>query len=85
MKSTKQNDGITLEEIRKRKAVIKKQLESRKQVMSIKTQSLFTPSEELTRWDHTMNLINNGIAVYDGLMMGLRLMGKFRGYFRRRK
>lgn len=81
----KQNEGITLEDIRKRKAVIKKQLNSRKKAMMVKTQTLFTPSEEVTRWDHTMNLIGNGIAVYDGLMMGLRIMGRVRGFFRRKK
>lgn len=80
-----QNEGITLEEIQRRKAVIKKQLDARKKVMQVKTHALFAPSEPVTRLDHAMNLIGNGIAVYDGVMMGLRIMGRVRGFFKRKK
>lgn len=76
--------GITLEDIRLRKLAIKKQLSQRKGNMVNKTQSLFTHARDVTKWDRTLSLISNSIAVYDGLLLGLRLMTRFKGFFRRR-
>ena len=76
--------GITLEDIRLRKLAIKQQLSQRKGNMVNKTQSLFTPARDVTKWDRTLSLISNSIAVYDGLLLGLRLMTRFKGFFRRR-
>ena len=78
------NKGITLESIQQRKLAIKRQLNQRKGDMVNKTQSLFTPAHDVTKWDRTLNLISNSIAVYDGLLLGLRLMARFKGFFRRR-
>ncbi|MBQ2507489.1 MAG: hypothetical protein II530_03270 [Bacteroidaceae bacterium] len=78
------NNGITLASIQQRKLAIKRQLNQRKGNMVNKTQSLFTPTHDVTKWDRTLNLINNSIAVYDGLLLGLRLMMRFKGFFRRR-
>ena len=72
------NNGITLASIQQRKLAIKRQLNQRKGNMVNKTQSLFTPTHDVTKWDRTLNLINNSIAVYDGLLLGLRLMMRFK-------
>ena len=82
MTPQKQNNSITLEEIAKRKKEIKRQLNEQKTVMTTKTQSLFsTPKQELARWDSTANTISKAIAIYDGVMLGFKLMKRFRGVF----
>ena len=76
---------ITLEEIARRKA------EKREEVLKAKTQitetlrELFVPEENKGGIEGIMQHVNTGIAVYDGVMTGIKIMRKVRSYFTKKK
>ena len=70
---------ITLEEI------------AREEVLKAKTQitetlrELFVPEENKGGIEGIMQHVNTGIAVYDGIMTGIKIMRKVRSYFTKKK
>ena len=74
--NSKHTPIITLEEIARRKA------EKREEVLKAKTQitetlrELFVPEENKGGIEGIMQHVNTGIAVYDGVMTGIKIMRK---------
>lgn len=83
--NSKHTPIITLEEIARRKA------EKREEVLKAKTQitetlrELFVPEENKGGIEGIMQHVNTGIAVYDGVMTGIKIMRKVRSYFTKKK
>ena len=83
--NSKHTPSITLEEIARRKA------EKREEVLKAKTQitetlrELFVPEENKGGIEGIMQHVNTGIAVYDGVMTGIKIMRKVRSYFTKKK
>lgn len=82
---TTKNTIITLEEIARRKN------EKREEVRKVKTQmmqtvhELFEPEENKGGVEGIMQHISTGIAVYDGVMTGIKIMRRIRSFFTKRK
>lgn len=72
---------ITLEEIAKRKAGKKEQIEKSKERMMKITHDLFVPAKPQNNFEGIMQNINAGIAAYDGLMTGIRIFRRIRSFF----
>ena len=77
------NDEITLEkiaELRRQKAE-----EARKmgEDISKTARQLFAPAKTTNKFMGAMNLVNNGIAIFDGFMLGMKTIKKVRSLFHR--
>ncbi len=83
--TTRTNAGVTLEEITRQKMEIRRRIKEQKQNMQASATELFAPVKAANKIELIMNSVNSGMAVVDGVMTGMRLMRRVRGYFRRRR
>ncbi|KAA4687149.1 hypothetical protein F3B49_01395 [Bacteroides ovatus] len=71
---------FTLEEIAERK---KNEVHAQKKAMTATTREIFAPLAPATnKADALMRSFNTGMAVFDGVVMGIKIMRKIRAYFR---
>ena len=76
---------ITLEEITRQKKAVRLQIREQRARIQQTATELFSPVKATTKVEMLMNSVNSGIAVFDGVMTGLRIMRRVRGLFRRKK
>ena len=70
---------LTLEDLQQRRA----ELRTQKQVMSDTARNLFAPiAPAADKGTAIMRAFNTGMAVFDGAMLGIKLMRKIRKIFR---
>ncbi len=73
-----------LNDIRIRKAEIKHRMQETSVLMKQETTRLFAPRPQATtKIGSFMNLVDQGMAIYDGIMMGMRIARSFRRLFRK--
>ena len=76
---------ITLEVIAQRKAEKLEEVQQAKKEMVQTIHELFAPVEHKGGVVGIMQHINTGIAVYDGVRTGIKIMQRIRGYFLKKK
>lgn len=76
---------ITLEVIAQRKAEKLEEVQQAKKDMVQTMHDLFSPVEQKGGVEGIMQHINTGIAVYDGVRTGIKIMQRVRGYFQKKK
>ena len=76
---------ITLEEITRQKKAVRLQIREQRDRIQQTATELFSPVKATTKVEMLMNSVNSGIAVFDGVMTGLRIMRRVRGLFRLKK
>lgn len=76
---------ITLEMIAQRKAEKLEEVKKVKENLSQTVRELFMPMEKKNGIEGIMQHVNTGIAVYDGVRTGIKIMQRVRSYFRRKK
>lgn len=75
-----------LQEIRTRKAEVKSQIKESADFIKTTTHKLFTPPPQATsKLGSFMNMVDQGLAVYDGVMMGMRVARNIRRIFGKRR
>lgn len=75
---------LTLESIAQQKKELRQAILQQKEVMTELTRSLVAPLAPATsKTDAIMRAFNTGMAVFDGAMMGLKLMKRFRRFLRK--
>lgn len=75
---------LTLEDLQQRKAEALDELRAQKQVMAETARNLFAPvTPAANKGTAIMRMFNTGMAVFDGAMLGIKLMGRIRKIFRR--
>lgn len=79
------NTPVTLEEITRRKKEKKEEVRKLKAQMAQTMHELFAPEENKGGAMGIMTHIGTGIAVYDGIMTGIKVMRRIRGIFTRRR
>ncbi len=80
------HSGDTLQEIRDRKAETRKRIKESVNHIKASTHGLFAPPPPApTRAGAIMDLIDKGVAVYDGFLMGMRIARNVRRIFRKRR
>ncbi|MCS2302317.1 hypothetical protein NXX23_06155 [Bacteroides ovatus] len=73
---------FTLEEIAERKKKLLNEIHAQKS-MTATTREIFAPLAPATnKADALMRSFNTGMAVFDGVVMGIKIMRKIRAYFR---
>lgn len=76
---------VTLESIARQKAALLRQIRAQKELMADLTRDIFAPLAPATnKAGALMRTFNTGMAVFEGIMLGLKLMKKFRNFFQRR-
>lgn len=85
MSNTPNTTPVTLESIAQQKAELLQQIRLQKEVMTEITRDIFAPlAPAADKANSMMRAFNTGMAVFDGVMMGLKLMRKFKYLFGRR-
>lgn len=83
MNDTSNIDHITLENLQKQKAEAREELRAQKKIMTDTAKDLFAPlAPAADRGTAIMRAFNTGMAVFDGVMLGMKLMKKIRNSFR---
>ncbi|WP_455592591.1 hypothetical protein [Bacteroides sp.] len=77
---------ITLEDIAQRKQEVLDKIRVQKETMSDIAHQIFAPLEPATSGVNSlMRSINTGMAIFDGVMLGLKMMRKLRAMFKKRR
>lgn len=76
-----QRISYTIEGIRKRRLAKREELKQSKDRMQNLSQQLFAPQQGKNKIDSLMQQVNMGIAAYDGLMTGIKILRRVRGFF----
>lgn len=76
---------ITLEVIAQQRAEKLKEVRESKENLSQIMRDLFAPVENKGGMEGIMQHVNTGIAVYDGVRTGLKIMQRIRRFFQKRK
>ncbi len=76
--------SLTLEDISRRKAEVRKQLDEQKQTIGLLCHEALAPLKPAAKKTNVlMRAFNTGMAVFDGVMIGVRFMRRMRQAFRR--
>jgi hypothetical protein len=81
--SIKPKSEITIDDIREQKEQILKSIRKDKVAIGNRWNEMFTPREATTKGEKIIAMVDNAFAIYDGAMLGLKLIRRFRGMFRR--
>lgn len=77
---------ITLEEIAQRKTEALQRIQQQKEVITEIARSIISPVAPATnKANSMMRAFNTGIAVFDGVMLGLKMMRKMRALFGKKR
>lgn len=77
---------ITLEEITERKRMLLDEIRAQKTVMTHTAREIFAPlTPAASKTNALMRSFDTGMAIFDGVMLGVKFMRKVRSYFRRIK
>lgn len=79
------NVTYTLENIIARKQAKRKEILESKECLQALAQDLFAPNESKNKLDGLMQHVNMGIAAYDGIMTGIKILRRVRGFFDRKR
>ena len=75
---------ITLEDISRLKFEKLEEIRTQKKVMARTARSIFAPlGPAVSKGDAIMRSFNTGMAIFDGVMTGVKIMKKIRRYFRK--
>ena len=86
MNNTPDTTFITLESIAQRKGEVRKKLHLQKLIMTDTARELFAPlAPAADKGNAIMRAFNTGMAVFDGVMLGLRMMKRVRRMFSSKK
>lgn len=85
MDDTLSKKHITLEDICKRKEALKWQLEKQKSVIHSAVKETFSPTPSEKAAHPLMRKFSTGIAIFDGIVTGVKIIRKIKKIFKRKK
>ena len=74
----------TLEAILAEREKVLADIRQQKAFMKQKTQALFAPPKATSKMEAMINSFDKAVAIYDGVVVGMRIVGRFKSFFRRR-
>lgn len=83
--NAEQQVSYSIDDIRKRRLAKREELKLSKDRMQDLTRQLFAPQQGKNKIDSLMQQVNMGIAAYDGLMTGIKILRRVRGFFAGKK
>ena len=81
--STRQAYSIEL--INQQKKKKREEIRASKKRMQELTQQLFSPTQSDNKIDNFMQHVNMGIAAYDGIMTGVKILRRVQHFFNKKK
>lgn len=78
-----QNDMLAY--IRKRKSELRIEIQTCNENIRNTTKTLFAPPKANNKMESFFNIVDQGMAVYDGVILGMRVMRNFRRIFSRKR
>ncbi len=85
MDDTLYKKPITLEEIYKRKEAVKLQIDEQKSIIMSSVKGVFSPTPAEKAAHPLIRKFSTGIAIFEGLMTGIKIIRKVRAIFHRKK
>lgn len=85
MSSSKPTRPDALTALRERKAAVRTQLHESAQLLKSTTQGIFAPPKATNKLEAFMNLFDQGVAIYDGVLLGMRVVRNLQRVFGRRR
>lgn len=86
MNNMPDKDLVTLESIAQRKSELLQQITAQKETMTRLGRQLVAPLAPATnKANAIMRAFNTGMAVFDGIKLGIKLMRNFRKLFKRQR
>jgi len=82
MKNPQTFNDVTLESIALQKAEVLKKLRTQKSSMVESSRQFFTPIRPTLNKNGIMGFMNNGLAIFDGVMIGVKIIRGIRKIFR---
>jgi hypothetical protein len=77
---------FTLELIAQMKEEKRLQIEAQREKIEKRARAVFAPIEPAaTKAESLVRMFNRGMAVFDGVMLGMKIMNSIRSVFRRKK
>ena len=77
---------FTLDDIARRKHEVLTEIHNKKDMMSDLAHLIFAPAPPATtRAGGLMHSLNTGIAIFDGALLGLKMMRKVRSFFHKKR
>ena len=74
---------ITLDDIARQKAEVLKKIRAHQDTITASTRQFFSPLQPMTNKSNgIMKAVNTGMVMFDGLVIGLKLLKAFRKVFR---
>lgn len=78
-------ESYTIELISEQKKKKRTEIQASKKRMQELTQQLFAPTRSSSRIDNVMQQINMGVAAYDGIMTGIKVLRRIQFFFSKKK
>ena len=75
--------AYTLESIRALRAAKREEIRRSARRLQLTGEALFAPQRSMTRMEGLLQHVNAGIAAYDGVMTGLKVLRRIQAFFRR--
>ena len=76
----------TLEELTRQKAALLQEIQTQKTTLVRLSQNLVAPlAPAAEKGNSVLHAFNRGMAVFDGVMIGLKLMRKFKSFFGKKR
>lgn len=86
MNTTSATDSkITLEDIIQRRNELKKEIDTQNKVIIKSVRNIFAPEPSGSPTNAMMKSFTTGLAIYDGVMTGIKIMRKIRAFLKRMK
>lgn len=83
--SNQVNQKITLEDIAQRKQELLEEIRAQKQAMTDTTRRIFAPlAPAASGTSALMRSFNTGMAIFDGVMLGMKVIRKIRSLFNKK-
>jgi hypothetical protein len=79
------NEVITLEMIQQMRREKLKEIRAAGKTIKNTTSGIFSPQERQTGVNGLMQQVGTGIAIYDGVMTGIKIIRQIRKMFKRRR
>lgn len=81
--SSLSSEPITLESIIQKKEILRQQITRQKQTMNLLAKEIIAPAVPVAgKTNSMMRAFNTGMAAFDGIMMGVKIMRRIRKLFR---
>lgn len=75
----------SIEYIRQQRMAKKAEIDQSARRMQVLADQLFAPQKSVGKIDNLLQHVNAGIAAYDGVMTGLKVLRRVQSFFRKKK